>query len=205
MLHRSVMVAGLLALAVAAPAAAQSQPAPRTQSIGGGVQFVYPIDGGYINGTPGANASWRRWFGPNLGVEGAFGWWRRSTSTEFSSPAVDNAYGGVPAMEGFSRSRMSAYSVGVNVLGRIPAGRVAVIVGGGPGVFLDRSTYEARLNAQRFSGSANRRQFGLQMAAELEVMATDRVALFGGLRGEMRGRDIEGLVGYPTVGVRVGF
>lgn len=83
MLHRSVMLAGVLALAMAAPAAAQRQPEPPAQSIGGGVQWVYPFEGGSLSGTPGAQASWRRWFGPNLGVEGAFGWWRRSSSIEF--------------------------------------------------------------------------------------------------------------------------
>jgi hypothetical protein len=92
----------------------------------------------------------------------------------------------------------------VNILGRAPMGRAALIAGGGPGVYQERGHYDVRFNDQAFSGTSSRSHFGVQGMVELEVNATEALAVFGGLRVEVRDTaSIDSSCAYPAVGVKV--
>src|SRR5512139_2775143 len=162
MIHRSAMLAAMLIVAMAASVAAQPVQPARTQSLAAAAQWAYPVDGGPLNGSPGLNLSYQWWFGRHLGVEGTFGWWRSTQSQEFHSPAFSGPGGSGTAMDGYSKTELSAYSFGVNILGRAPMGRAALIAGAGPGVFRERGRYDVRFNEEAFSGASTRTHFGVQ-------------------------------------------
>jgi hypothetical protein len=163
-------------------------------------------------GAPGIKASWRAWFGPHVGIETGFGWWRRTITREFSSPGYQWPGGPtIPANHGTDKFGVTAYALGVGVLGRIPIGRAAVILGGGPGWFYERSKSDTLVSYEtgttnRYSGGASGTHFGVQTVMELEVRTTRRVSVFGGLRSEIRdARYLESMIAYPTAGIRVSF
>lgn len=199
----------VVALAIAAPAVAQAgREPPHRQSVGGGAQWAYPASsGGEITGTPGFAGSWRAWFGPHLGLEGEFGFWRRSRTHEFSSPGYQDPLGFVnEPVHGTAQNRLSTYSLGANVLGRIPIRRAAIVLGGGPGLYAERFSYDVLVNERRDSGSSGSMHFGVQSLAELEFRITPHVNAFGGLRIELRDvRYVDSGVVYPTVGLRYAF
>lgn len=59
-----------------------------------------------------------------------FRWWRTLDITDIDSPAQQGPAGvEIPAMHSRVDERIASYSAGVGVLGRAPAGRLAVIAG----------------------------------------------------------------------------
>ena len=208
MRSQSVLLSAILALALAAPAAAQTAAPQHRQSIGGGARWAYPlVEGGDITGTPGFSVSWRRWIGPHLGIEGALGVWRYSASEEYTHDGYYTADGYVSQpVHASYKGHMWAYNLGLNVLGRIPAGRASIVLGGGPGLFVEQARAESSFNENRYMSSMTHKHFGLQSLAELEVRITDRMAVFGGMHAEVRDVKVadSGVV-YPVAGVRVGF
>ena len=196
----------VLAVGVTTPAAAQPRPqALHNQSIGGGAQWALPYTG--RGDTPGVQVSWRRRLSPHLGVETAFRWWSRNTTTAFDSPASVNAAGAViPAVQMRLDQRISSYGLGVGVLGTSWIGRLSFHVGAGPGFFVDRTAHETRTDGRLDSGSSAVRSLGLHMLMELDVRVTSRLSAFAALRSELRDvRDSESSSGYPTAGVRFAF
>jgi hypothetical protein len=106
-------------------------------------------------------------------------------------------------------ARLNAYNIGANLLGAVPFGsRAALVLGGGGGLYHEGGTAEAIVNGERSSFSNGRNHFGLQSLAELDVRASDRMSIFGGLHAEWR--DVrEGIMDasviYPVAGVRFMF
>jgi hypothetical protein len=203
----SVLVLLVLANGAAADAQPAKQPTP-VQSIGGGAQWAYPIiEGGYLAASPGLTASWRRWMGPYLGIQGEFGWWRKTKSHDYQWEGYQTPMGFVSEpVVGSDTSRFNGYSFGVNILGRIPIGRSAIVAGGGPGLFHERGSFKSVFNGKRYSTTHAETHFGLQSLFTVEVAVNRRVSAFGGFRLEMRNvRWADSLVGYPTAGLRVAF
>jgi hypothetical protein len=205
--HQSMLASAILVVALAVPAAAQQRSAPtRSQWIGGGAQWAYPVDAQELSATPGLNVSVRRWIGPHFGIEGEFGWWQRSKSYQYRSPAYQTPDGVFGPIEVLSTSRLATYNLGMNVLGRVPMGRAAIVAGGGPGLFVEHGRSESLVNGTSNEWSATQTHFGLQSLVTLEVRVTDRLTAYGGFRTEMRNvRWVDSFVGYPTAGVRIGF
>ena len=199
MAHHSAVLAAVFALALAAPAAAQTQGPRFMQSIGGGAQWAYPMTGDTgLDGTPGLTGSWRGWFTPHLGLEAEVGWWTKGQNFEYHEPGFDAS----------ASARMHAWSAGANVLGGIPIGRATIVLGGGPAWYHENGSFEAIYNGERQADSLAANHFGLHSLAELEVHASSRLAIYGAVHAEWR--DVkEGIVDsgvvYPTVGLRVRF
>lgn len=200
MIHRSVALAYVFVSLAATVAAQPVQPA-RTQSLAAAAQWAYPLDGGPLNGSLGLNLSYQWWFLEHLGVEGTFGWWRATQSYGFHSSGPG---GGGTDIDSYSKTEFSAYSLGVNFIGRAPMGRAALIAGGGPGVYQETGRYDVRFNGQAFSGTSSRSHFGVQGVIEVEVKANDAFAVFGGLRVEVRDTSsLDSSCAYPAVGVKM--
>jgi hypothetical protein len=195
----------LLALLGTTPAAAQSAAEPQNQSIGAAAHWALPHPGGNVR--PGVQVTWRHWRSPHFGIGADVRWWRRSITEEINSPAQPGPEGvRIPSMQGRTDERLSSYSTGIAPLGRTAAGRVSVIVGAGPGFFVERRSHDTRINASHNSGSTTLRSFGVQGLTELELRATRRLSLFAGLRLELREvRSMESNSGYPSAGVRFVF
>ena len=195
----------LLATIVAVPAAAQSPGGELNQSIDAGLQWSLLISAS--DATPGMQGSWRRWFSPHLGVGTDVRWGQKRTIREFDSPAQPGPDGVlIPAMQGREDRRISSYAVGAGVLGRTVIGRLSLIGGAGPGLFFDRSTHDARINAAQHAGSTTVRSIGLYGLMEMDVRAMRHLSAYAGLRIELRDvRYPDSSFGYPVVGVRVAF
>jgi hypothetical protein len=210
MAYRPLVIAALLALAAVMPAGAQSPSPVFHQSVGSGIRWLYPISlegSSDVNGSPGATASWRYWTGPHFGVEGAFGWWSKDHHGEYHSGGYMTPGGYVQDQVDMTyQSSLSYYGLGGNILGRIPIGRAAVVAGGGPGFFVERGHYEQRFNGQRDSNTHTGHHFGVEGLMELEVRATDRFSVFGGLHVELRSIDnADSGFTYPVLGARMAF
>ena len=201
-----LMASVLLVLMVTTAAAAQpAAEEVHNQSIGGGAQWALPSSG--RGDAPGVQVSWRRWFTPYLGVGTDFRVWRESTIEEIDFPA-QTAPGGIAvgSQEGRDARRISSYGLGVGVLARGSIGRLSLVGGAGPGLYVDRTAHDTRINESRSAGSTTLSSIGLFMLAEVEVRATSRLSVFAGLRGELRDvRVAESSSGYPTAGVRFAF
>ena len=200
-----VTIAVLFALAVTTPGAAQSPPeAPRHHSIGAAAHWALPYPG---HARPGVQVTWRHWRSPTLGVGADVRWWRTTDITDLDAPAQQGPAGiQIPAMQGRVDERIASYAAGVGILGRVPAGRLSLIAGAGPGFFVDQRSHDSRINASHNVGSVTRRSLGVQALLEVEVRATRRVTAFAGLRIELREvQHQESSSGYPTAGVRVAF
>ena len=196
----------LLATMTAVPAAAQpATPLSPNQSIDAGLQWA--LLSSARGGKPGLQVAWRRWMSPRAGF-GADVRVRRTTRTSvFDSPAQTGPGDiRVPAMEGHEERRISSYGLGGGILARTVTGRISLIGGAGPGLYVDRSAHDTTLNASRHAGRTTIRSIGLFGLMEMEVRATRHLAAYAGLRVELRNvRDAESAFGYPTVGVRVAF
>lgn len=195
----------LLALFGTTPAAAQSPAEHRDQSIGAAAHWALPHPGGTVR--PGLQVTWRRWRSPRFGIGTDVRWWRRNITEEIDSPAQPGPEGvRIPAMQGRTDERLSSYSVGIALLGRTTAGRMSVIVGAGPGFFVEGRSHDTRINASHSTGSTTLRSFGVHGLTEIDLRATRRLSLFAGLRLELRDvRSMESNSGYPTAGVRFAF
>ena len=109
-------------------------------------------------------------------------------------------------MQGRDVQRRSSYGWNVGVLTKAAAGRVSLVGGIGPEVFVDRTSHDTRINEWQSAGSLTRRSIGVHMSGEAEVRATARLSAFAGLRIEMPDvRALESSFGYPTAGVRFAF
>jgi outer membrane protein with beta-barrel domain len=200
------LLAAILGLALAAPATAQ--PATFNQSIGGGAHFISAFDNPDLRNEPGLNASWRYWAGNHLGVEASFNWFGHDRSTDFSMPSFTMPDGTITDPMHVSVSATSSwYGLGFNVLGRIPIGsRTSVVAGGGPGFYHERGRNEENFNGAMHVITGDASHFGLQGLTELEVRATDRLSVFGGMHIQWRDvRYPDAGFAYPIVGVRMGF
>ena len=195
-----------VALVIAAPAIAQpAVEGAHNQSIGGGVQWALPYSG--RGDTPGAQASWRRWFSPRVGIGADVRWWRRNTTDEFDTTFQEGPAGaGIAPGRGREDRQISSYGVGLGVLARGSIGRLSLIGGAGPGFFVDRSIYQRRINDLYHEGRSTQRSIGVHTLAEIEFRATSRVSVFAGLRTELRNLRFPGSTsGYPTAGARFAF
>ena len=195
-----------VALVMAAPAIAQ--PAgedAHNQSIGGGAQWALPYSG--RGDMPGVQVSWRRWLSPRVGIGTDVRWWRRNTTVEFNTPAQEGPPGSVIAPgHGREDQQISSYGVGLGILARASIGRLSLIGGAGPGIFVDRTIYRRRINDLQDEGRNTQRSIGVHTLAEIEFRATSRVSVFTGLRTELRNlRFPESTSGYPTAGARFAF
>ena len=204
-MSRVTMVA-LLALIGAPPAAAQ--PAPEVshdQSIAAGAQWGLPYSG--LGEPPGVEGSWRRWFSPRFGVEADFRWFGRHTTSEFNSLAQEDPDRVViQSARGRDDRRISSYGLAVCVLGKGSIGRLSLIVGAGPGLSTDRTTYTRRISDRLEAGTSTITSIGVHTLAEIDVRATSRLSAFAGLRIDLRDlRFPESASGYPAVGVRFAF
>jgi hypothetical protein len=195
----------LLAMLVAAPAAAQPSAAEPNQSVGGGVQWAPPYTG--RGEAPGVQATWRRWLSPHWGIGTDVRWGRRTTTREIDTPEQPGPGGiTIHAQQGREERRTSSQGFGVGLLARGWAGRTSFIAGVGPGLFVDRTTHETRINEWQDAGESTFRSVGLQGLLEVDIRATSRVSAFVGIRMEWRDvRDAEGSFGYPTAGLRFAF
>lgn len=191
---RRMLAVFALATAVAVPAAAQSREPARAHSVGAGAQWGSPDSGARM--TPGVQASWQSWFGPHLGA-GAHVRWKTLETSRVGDPQ---------ALHARDDQTHASYGFGVGLLGRLPAGRLSVVGGAGPGVFVDRRTYDRVLDGTKQSGGETTRSIGLQGLLEIDVRVTDHLFAFAGLHVEWRDlRSAESSSGYPTAGVRVMF
>jgi hypothetical protein len=200
MTNRVLTLSALAFLLAAATAAAQPAPhAARRQSIGASAQWMYSMSGeSNFDGAAGLNVSWRYWTPSPLGIEAVFAWWKGVVhgGDDFVGSPWRFRY----------EDRVSAHSAAFNVLGRIPAGRAAIIVGGGPGYYRMRGRYQSEMDGRGYSSGGTSHDFGVQGLVELEVRATDWFSVAGGVRLELR--DASHAMGgftYPTVGARIAF
>jgi hypothetical protein len=205
MLHRPLASVVVLLLA-SVPVAAQSiSPAERTHSFGAAAEWAYPFrSSDYLTATPGVGASYREWLRPHLAIEIEFGSWRRTHSGTYrlAGYQVPPEHQGEPILASYT-SRFSWYNAGVNVLGRIPIGRVAIVGGGGPGLFVEQLDDASLVNDAVQTWSSRSTHVGVQSLAAVEVRVIDRVTAFVGARAELS--SIDTLVAYPTAGMRIGF
>jgi hypothetical protein len=186
------------------PAAAQPPADVSSQSIGAGAQWAPHTGRGEA---PGVQVAWRKWFTLHLGVGTEFRWFQRSTTTDIDFPG-QTAPGGivVPPQQGVEQQRVTSYGFAGAVLARTSIGRVTFIGGAGPGVFVDRTVHDTRINGSLNAGRMTVSSLGLHMVMEMEVRATNRLSAFAGVRMELRDvRDAESSFGYPTAGVRFAF
>jgi outer membrane protein with beta-barrel domain len=184
----------LLAAAIAAPAAAQTGPAPeRLHSIGVGVHTAAPYRAG---DAPGIQGSWVRWVKPRVGIEAEMRWWTGRRITDSIGPTLRL----------HDEEKQTSYAVGVSVVARAGAGRLSVLGGIGPGFFADRWNNVTTANGETRSTGSSYSTVGVQGLMEMDVRLTNRASLFAGLRIELRDPgDAESLFGCPTVGVRFAF
>ena len=196
----------LIAFVFANPAGAQTPAADElNQSIDAGLQWANLISAS--DATPGMQVAWRRWFSPRLGIATDVRWGQTRTIRNLNSP-VQAGPGGVvvPAMQGYEDRRIASYGFGGGILGRTTIGRLSLVAGAGPGLFVDRSKNQARLNAAEHAGTTTVRSFGLFVLMEMEVRATRHVSGYAGVRAELRDvRVPDSSFGYPTAGVRIAF
>ena len=109
-------------------------------------------------------------------------------------------------MYGRDVQQRSSYGWSIGVLAKAAAGRVSLIGGIGPEVFVDRTSHDTRINEWQSAGSTMRRSIGLHMSGEAEVRATARLSAFAGLRMAMPDVQVfASSFGYPTAGVRFAF
>ena len=156
----------LLMLTAAAPAAAQQTTVQEpNQSIAVGAQWAAHTAWG---GTPGVQVSWRRWFSPRLGLEiGGRRWSGRDDDELITSAAI-----------------------GLGVLGRGTAGRLSLVGGIGPGLYID----------------SKQQTFGVHGLAGFEVRVSRHVSALAELRIEWRDLHFaESSSGYPAIGLRFAF
>jgi hypothetical protein len=194
------------ALVMATPAAAQpAAESAHNQSIGGGAQWALPFSG--RGAMPGAQASWRRWFSPHVGIGAEVRGWRRNTTVEFDTSAQEGPGGVISApVRGREDRRISSYGVGLGVFAQGSIGRLSLIGGAGPGFFVDRTIHQRRINDLYDAGESTLRSIGVSTLAEIEFRATSRLAVFTGLRIELRDLRVpESSSGYPTAGLRFAF
>ena len=201
-------VTPLMLLAVIVATSADAQPAGEArhdQSIGAAAQWALPFSG--RGAEPGVEASWRRWFSSHLGVGADFRWGIENATIEYNSPAQVSIEGvRIPAQQGRDDRRIASYGLGASIFAKGSAGRLSLIAGAGPGLFLDRTMHETLINGMHHSRSATQRSFGLHLLLEVDVRASDRLSAFIGLRSELADlRDLESSFGYPTAGVRFAF
>ena len=205
MLHRP-LASVIVVLLASAPVAAQSiPPAERTHSFGAAAEWAYPFrSSDYLTAIPGVGASYREWVRPRLAIEIEFGSWRKTHTGTYrlAGYQVPPEHRGEPVLASYT-SRSSWYNAGVNVLGRIPIGRAAIIGGGGPGFFVEQRDDASLVNDAVQTWSYRSTHVGVQSLAAVELRVTDRVTAFGGARAELR--SIDTLVTYPTAGVRISF
>jgi hypothetical protein len=201
MLRRVAIEVVALGVLLASAASAQTLADPvYPRSIDLGAQWSFPPGNRGLSGTPGVKISWRRWYGHHLGSEAHAGWWRGETSWEFNSPEFQSR----------NTDAVTAYSVAIGILGRIPLGRATVVLGVGPGWFHDRRDFEWRTNSasgeQHAAGGETQNSLGVHIVTEVDVRATRRMSVFGGFLSQVRNvRDRESSIVYPTAGLRFGF
>jgi hypothetical protein len=146
--------------------------------------------------SPGLQGSWRRWFGPHLGV-GADVRWKQLQSTD---------EGGPPGVDWVDDVTHTSYAVGGGLMGRLAAGRLSLVAGAGPGVFVERRAHDTRANGILQSTAETYLRVGIQGLLEIDLRVTDRLAAFAGLHLEWRDlRSTESSSGYPAAGVRIAF
>jgi len=187
-----------------APVAAQSRSDPEhTQSIGAGLLWTSTGQAG----TPGIDATWRRWFSPRVGIGADLRWGTSTKTIEIDSPEQPGPGGlTIRAQRGVEHLRTTSRAYGVGILARGLLGRVSLVGGVGPALFVDRSAHETRINDFQDAGESTWRTVGVLGVAEVEVRATRRMSVFAGLRIELRdARDSESLFGHPVAGVRLAF
>jgi hypothetical protein len=185
----------VLVFLAAVPAAAQSAPDPaRNQSIGGGLQWGGPYTSARMS--PGVGVSWRRWFGRNVGV-GADVRWKQLQRTD---------EGGPPGVDWVDEVTHTSYAFGGGLIGRATAGRVSVVGGAGPGMFVERRAHDTRIDGVLRPSTETYRTIGIQGLVEIDLRMTDRLSAFAGLHLEWRDlRSSESSSGYPSAGVRLLF
>jgi hypothetical protein len=146
--------------------------------------------------SPGVDASWRRWFGPYLGL-GAGLRWKQVKSTDDAGP---------PGVEWVDHLTHTSYAAGVGLLGRMTAGRVSLVGGTGPGLFVERRAHDTRVNGVLQPSTETYRSVGLQGLIEFDVRVTRRLSAYAGLHLEWRDlRSSESSSGYPSAGLRLVF
>lgn len=200
-----VMTSMLLVAIVASPASAQPNAEPaHNQSISGAAQWALPYPGRDV--APGVQVSWRRWWSPYLGIGTDVRWWQSHNRTEFNSPAQQGPGGAIPSLQGWDDRRVSSFGLGVGILVKGSTGRLSLIGGVGPGLFVDRTSYESRFNERHEARHGTKRSVGVHVLGEVEVRVTHRLSGFAGLRIEQRDvRFVDSTAGYPTAGVRFAF
>jgi hypothetical protein len=146
--------------------------------------------------SPGVEGSWRHWFGPRLGV-GADVRWKQLRSTD---------EGGPPGVDWVDDVTHTSYAVGGSLMGRAVAGRVSLVGGAGPGVFVERRAHDTRIDGVLQSTNETYRSVGIQGLVEIDLRVTNRLSAFAGLHLEWRDlRSSESSTGYPAAGVRITF
>jgi len=206
MFQRSIIAAGMLLIVVSMRAAAQSATGvDRPHSIGVAAEWAYPFRGtDPLNGTPGFDATYRAWVQPNVAVELEFGLWRRTYSGTFrlAGYQVPPEHKGEVVYSTYTEL-YSFYNAGVNVIGRVPIGRVGIIGGGGPGLFVGQQRESSLVNDAVQTSSTRSTHLGVQGLAAMELRLTDRFGAFGGIRAEWRALDT--FIRYPIAGARFSF
>jgi hypothetical protein len=187
----ALVLGAVLTAALSSAASAQEGPDVSTRQIGVGAQLSP------LTETIGPTVSFRAWRGP-LGVEAGLGLWKSRDIRE---------YPGLPGARFTDVITRSAFTAGVTVLGRARSGRLAAILGVGPGLFALDTADRTSINGQeRFTSSKSMRALGLQSVAELELRATSRFSGFAGLRIEIYElRHPEARAGTLAAGLRAGF
>ncbi len=206
-MRRVALVLVLVMLTVgAAPAAAQSPMDPdRTQSIGVGVLWSPAHIG--RGGTPGVEAAWRRWLSPHLGIAADVRWGVRNKTARIDSPEQPGPGGiTIRAQQGVEHLRTTSQAYGGGVVARTTPGRLSLVGGVGPALFVERLAHQTRINDVADRGQSTARSVGVLGLIEVEVRATRALSAFAALRVELRdARDSESTLGSPAVGVRFAF
>lgn len=191
---RLLVLPAVLVLAAGSAAAQRVRDPARSQSVGGGLQWGTPQPSARMS--PGVDASWRRWFGPYLGL-GADVRWKQVRR-------IDEA--GQPGVEWVDEVSHTSYAAGLGLLGRVTAGRVSLVGGTGPGVFVERRAHDTRVNGVRQPSTETYRSVGVQGLVEVDVRVTRRLSAYAGLHLEWRDlRSSESSSGYPAAGLRLVF
>lgn len=204
--YRPIIASGILLLVVSTRVAAQATAADdRPHSFGAGSQWAYPYRGNdELKAIPGIEVAYRDWVRPHVAVELEFGSWRKTYAGTYNLAGyeIPPAHKG-EIVYGTYTTHVSSYSAGVNVLGRIPVGRVAIVAGGGPGLFVDERDDASVVNDALQTWSSKSTHVGIQSLAAVDLRVTDRWCVFAGARAELRA--IDSLVTYPIAGVRFNF
>lgn len=206
MLCRAMIASAILLVVVpmrvAAQAAITSEP---PHSVGASVQWAYPYRStDPLQASPGLEATYREWVRPRVALELEFGSWQRTYSGTYrlAGYMVPPSRAGEVVYSTYT-THVSSYSAGINVLGRIPIGRAALIGGAGPALFVDRRHDSSLVNDAVQNWSTTSTRVGVQSLAAVELRITDHVGAFGGVRAELRA--IDTLVTYPIAGGRFSF